>query len=471
MIQVYSKGVRFPNNLRRNGFFVDESGHCKLRRKKIHFIEYAFDPASKHHFFVVQNFFYMKHLVLFFSIAVSFLHQGFAQFDGTLLPLSQGNPIKLAAQLKPLIDEMGDRRIVGLGEGTHGTKEFNDIRIAIIKELVLKKGFNTICFENAFGDSYYLNKLINSKEDITTGMKKYLLAIWQTAEIRNLLYWIRAYNKSHTNKVNFSGMDFPLMANTARIIKEELKGKDSILEQNAGLLYNTTSYYDSIWTNQNDTGFHFSFNAVIAKMKEAYLAALAIDSLSSAVGLKTSNDFKTALLNFKCWYKAALGEEATRDRYMADMVMQLAKRRKCRLIVWGHEVHLALRSPYDDKSVGGAGGYIKSQCPSYYVLGLGTASGTFSGGRDRYDTRINELYPNPLASVKEGTWDAAFEKETSPSFLILFSQVKTPLPQMPLRVIGYGTGSDSYSDKNALNELFDAYIFIRKTTAADHNYN
>jgi erythromycin esterase len=266
-------------------------------------------------------------------------------------------------------------------------------------------------------------------------------------------------------------MDFPLMANTARIIKEELKGKDSIIEQYAGLLYNSASYYDSIWTNQNDSGFHFSFNTVVAKMKEAYLSAVAIDSLSSAVELKTSNDFKTALLNFKYWYRAALGEEATRDRCMADMVMQLAKSNKCKLIVWGHEVHLALRSPYDDKSVGGAGEYIKSQYPFYYVLGLGTASGTFSGGKDRYDTRINILYPNPLASVKEGTWDEAFEKERLPAFLILFSQVKTPLPQMPLRVIGYGTGSDSYSDKKALNDLFDAFIFIRNTTAADHNYN
>src|SRR5258708_4117739 len=82
---------------------------------------------------------------------------------------------------------------------------------------------------------------------------------------------------------------------------------------------------------------------------------------------------------------------------------------------------------------------------------------------------INILLPYPLATVKDGTWDEACEKETFPAFFILFSQVKTTLPRLPLRVIGYGTGSDGYSDKNALNELFDAYIFIRKTTAADHN--
>src|SRR5258708_2559303 len=413
----------------------------------------------------------MKHRFLFFTIAVFFIQHGFAQIGGkNVSPLSLDNQIKLTVQLKPLVDEMGKRSIVGLGEGTHGTKEFNDIRIAIIKELVAKKGFNTICFENAFGDSYYLNKLINTREDITTGMKKYLLAIWQTAEIRDFLLWIRQYNKTHSTKVSFSGMDFPLMANTAKIIKEELKGKDNNnLEPYATMLYSNASYYDSIWTNQNDTSFHFSFDTVFAKMKEAYIASVTIDSLSSVAELKTSDDFKTALLNIQYWYKGALGEEATRDQYMANMAMQFAKRKNCKLIVWAHEVHLGLKSPYDNKSVGGTGGYIKKQYLGYYVLGLGTAAGTFSASTDHYDTRINILRPYPLATVKDGTWDEACEKETFPAFFILFSQVKTTLPRLPLLVIGYGTGSDGYSDKNALNELFDAYIFIRKTTAADHN--
>jgi erythromycin esterase len=413
----------------------------------------------------------MKHGFLFFAIVVCFIQHGFAQIDSNnASPLSLENQTKITVQLKPLIDEMGERSIVGLGEGTHGTKEFNDIRIAIIKELVAKKGFNTICFENAFGDSYYLNKLINTREDITAGMKKYLLAIWQTAEIRDFLFWIRKYNKTHSTKVSFSGMDFPLMANTAKIIKEELKGKDNNnLEPYATMLYNNACYYDSIWTNQNDTSFHFSFDAVVAKMKDAYIASVTIDSLSSAAKLKTSDDFKTALLNIQYWYKGALGEEASRDQYMANMAMQFAKRKNCKLIVWAHEVHLALKSPYDNKRVGGTGGYIKNQHPGYYVLGLGTASGTYSATTDRYDSRINIFRPYPLAIVKSGTWDEACEKEEFPAFFILSSQVKTTLLRLPLRVVGYGTGSDDYSDKNALNELFDAYIFIRKTTATDHN--
>jgi erythromycin esterase len=234
------------------------------------------------------------------------------------------------------------------------------------------------------------------------------------------------------------------------------------------MLYNNASYYDSIWTNQNDTSFHFSFDTVFARMKEAYIASVTIDSLSSTSGLKTSDDFKTALLNFQYWYKGVMGEEVMRDQCMANMAMQFAKRKNCKLIVWAHEVHLALESPYDNKSVGGAGGYIKNQFPGYYVLGMGTASGTYSASPDRYDSRINILHPYPLAAVKAGTWDEACEKEKFPAFFVLFSQVKTALPQLPFRVVGYGTDSDAYSDKNALNELFDAYIFIRKTTAADH---
>lgn len=38
--------------------------------------------------------------------------------------------LKIAA---PIAKEIGNNTIIGLGEGTHGTKEFNEIRAAISK--------------------------------------------------------------------------------------------------------------------------------------------------------------------------------------------------------------------------------------------------------------------------------------------------------------------------------------------------
>jgi erythromycin esterase len=414
---------------------------------------------------------YMKY-VLFTSVFMVFSTvYVFSQIGSLKATALNMNSLKRATeQLRPVINEMGKHNIVGLGEGTHGTKQFNDIRVAIIKKLITEKGFNTICFENSFGDSYYLNKFINGEDNITTGMQKYLLAIWQTEEIKNLLLWLRNYNKATRNRVVFAGMDFALMANTAQIIKEELQNNDSgtLLKQYAASLYNYTCYYDSIWTRQNDSSFVFSFDTVFSRMKDAYTTAQIIDSLSAAKKLKTSEDFRQALLNIHHWYNSAIGEEASRDQFMAQMAIQFAKRKNSKVIVWAHEVHLALKSPYSDNRVGGTGGFIKQQMPGYYVIGMGTAEGTFSATTDRYDTRINVMLPYAMNSVRANTWDEMFANSSEPSFFIQFSRVKATLPELPLRVIGYGTNSNDYSDKIALNDLFNAYIFIRSTSASKH---
>jgi erythromycin esterase len=241
------------------------------------------------------------------------------------------------------------------------------------------------------------------------------------------------------------------------------------LQQYTDSLYEKVSYYDSIWINQNDKNFRYNFNAMVAKMRSAYKFAVAIDSITEANKLIISDDCKDALFNVKYWFKSSMGDEAGRDEYMANMAIRFAQRKDCKLIVWAHEVHLALKSAYNDNSVGGTGGFIKKQMPGYYVLGLGTATGTYSATTERFDTRTNPMQPYPLATVRNKTWDKVFADLKTSAFVTQSSKVNNALPKLPLRVVGYGTNSDDYSDKNALNELFDAYIFIAATTAANHD--
>ncbi|MGL4581719.1 MAG: erythromycin esterase family protein, partial [Flavobacterium sp.] len=86
----------------------------------------------------------------------------------------------------PIINALKDNTIVALGEGTHGTKEFNDIRIELIKDLVTNHNFRIIAFENAYGDTYMINQVINSTGDLQKTMKENLVSVWQTKEIENL---------------------------------------------------------------------------------------------------------------------------------------------------------------------------------------------------------------------------------------------------------------------------------------------
>ena len=52
----------------------------------------------------------------------------------------------MAKAVKKISDQLKGQLIVGLGEGTHGTKEFNEIRSELSKRLIAKNDFKIVAF-------------------------------------------------------------------------------------------------------------------------------------------------------------------------------------------------------------------------------------------------------------------------------------------------------------------------------------
>ena len=396
--------------------------------------------------------------LLFFSFRL------FAQVElgKNIIPLNQEDGKISMAQLQPMINDMGMYKIVGLGEGTHGTKEFNELRISIIKELIQKKGFRIICFENAFGDCYYFNQWLNSGEPIKEGMKKYLISLWQTKELEEFFEWIRKFNQNNSAKVSITGMDNNYLANTVKIIDSESKklNQEQLTSLCSGL-YKDALFNDSAWSNQMKGT---NRNDLIARMKSAKSKLFQIDSIIKTNNLPVSNLLHSALLNIKPWWSSGQGN---RDKSMALMAVNLAENNK--MILWAHAVHLALQSPFKNNFVGGCGGYIKQQVTDYYSLGTGTANGRYGGTKDRFDTRTNIMETYKLPSTKKPGWDEYFVQMKIPSFYIDLRNAKADTTSLPLRLIGYGPPKRiSYSDEVKLPALFDGYIFIKNTSAPEY---
>ena len=64
------------------------------------------------------------------------------------------HPLQIEKDLDMLVKEIGDARIVLLGESTHGTHEFYEWRSAITKKLIEEKGFDFIAIEGDWVDSW-----------------------------------------------------------------------------------------------------------------------------------------------------------------------------------------------------------------------------------------------------------------------------------------------------------------------------
>src|SRR4051794_30662792 len=60
----------------------------------------------------------------------------------------------------PLMELIGDARLVLIGEATHGTHEFYRLRAQITKRLITEKGFCAVAAEADWPDAYRVNRYV-----------------------------------------------------------------------------------------------------------------------------------------------------------------------------------------------------------------------------------------------------------------------------------------------------------------------
>src|SRR5215218_7021727 len=65
-----------------------------------------------------------------------------------------------ATDYDPLLELIGDARVVLLGEASHGTHEFYDMRAEITKRLIRENGFSVVAVEADWPDAYRVNRYV-----------------------------------------------------------------------------------------------------------------------------------------------------------------------------------------------------------------------------------------------------------------------------------------------------------------------
>src|SRR5213075_243360 len=125
-------------------------------------------------------------------------------------------PLRNSKDLDVLIKEMGNAKLVLLGESTHGTHEFYEWRAAITRRLIEEKGFNFIAVEGDWTDSYKVNQFVKGPgEDSTAAIEllkqydRWPSSMWGNYEMASLVQWLNTYNqhKQQSDKVGFYGLD------------------------------------------------------------------------------------------------------------------------------------------------------------------------------------------------------------------------------------------------------------------------
>ncbi|WP_031171877.1 erythromycin esterase family protein [Streptosporangium roseum] len=125
-------------------------------------------------------------------------------------PLRSTEPGRNTADLRALGVMIGDAKVVGLGEATHGSHEFFTMKERVFRYLVEEKGFTTFALELSWSAGLQIDDYLQTGKGDARKIAKEALANspWDREEFVSLIEWMRDYNLRHPGRtVHFMGDD------------------------------------------------------------------------------------------------------------------------------------------------------------------------------------------------------------------------------------------------------------------------
>jgi erythromycin esterase-like protein len=127
---------------------------------------------------------------------------------------------------------IGDARVVGLGEATHGTREHFQMKHRLLEFLATKMGFTVFAIEANMPESYRVDRYVSGGEgDPAALIGGMYFWTWNTEEVLDMVKWMRAFNEREAaaksgRHVRFTGFDMQMADYSRTIVRRFVEKHD-----------------------------------------------------------------------------------------------------------------------------------------------------------------------------------------------------------------------------------------------------
>ena len=303
------------------------------------------------------------------------------------------------ADLGPLLERIGDARVVLLGEATHGTSEFYRMRERISRELIVKKGFRFIAIEGDWPDAARVDNYVRHLEypaSEWTAFARFPTWMWRNNEVRDFVNWLREHNAAikPETRVAFHGLDLYSLYVSIRSVLSYLDQVDpdaaKVARQRYGCL--------TPWQGDPATYGHAALTGSYRTCEQHVVRALK-DLLEKRVAYAEHDGerFFDAVQNarlvanaeryYRIMYYGSRASWNLRDEHMFTTLKNLLAfyGSASKAIVWAHNSHVGDSAATEMASLGEHNiGHLCRQefGGSAYLVGFGTNSGTVAAASD-----------------------------------------------------------------------------------------
>lgn len=268
---------------------------------------------------------------------------------GKCLPFDTPKAESGFADLAYLKDIVVDARVVALGEATHGTKEFFQMKHRILEYLVNEMGFNTFAMEAGWPESNLLNDyVITGQGDPARLLSGLGYWVWNTQEVLDMIRWMRRHNENPGNapKVDFFGFDMQLpwlamdnvQAYIAKVDSPKVPWVYSLYAPYRAFQSNFTAY-GNVTDDVKTTCRRF--------ISEVYdsLVAHRTDYESKSSALEYAKGLQSARVVVQAEAVSAKTGQGNRDYFMAENARWILDQAgpAGKIVLWAHNLHVSTR--------------------------------------------------------------------------------------------------------------------------------
>jgi erythromycin esterase len=408
-----------------------------------------------------------------------------------LKSVEASNGFKDMEALKKVV---GQARIVSLGEATHGTREFFQLKHRMLEFLVSEMDFNIFAIEASMPEGFDVNEyVLTGKGDPVKALAGLYFWCWDTEEVLDMIRWMRAYNADpqHTKKVKFYGFDMQHSPRAGRVSLAYMHRVDPKAaaehEKSLGILANAFLAPDvdglAVEKKKELTEAAKAFLKKFDEHKEDYAKR------TSAGEWAMARQQAQILVQF-CEMSIFGTDDFTesvrvRDRAMADNVQWILEHEGpgAKAVLWAHNGHVetgeTLTAGGETHEWKRMGHYLRKKYGrEMVVFGFAFNQGGFRAV-DLLDGGKKGLHPFDVDPAPAGSLDAmlassghalaAWDLRTIPKDGPVAAWFSQPHVTRDIGAVYAEEDKEQFFAEQKVQNLYDALFFVEKTSTARGN--
>jgi erythromycin esterase-like protein len=402
------------------------------------------------------------------------------------VPISLARPLRTAADLDPLLDRIGDARIVAVGEASHGTHEYYAWRATLTSRLIEERGFGLVAVEGDWPDCARVDRSVRLRPAATEDPRAALDAfarwptwMWANEEVVEFCRWLRGHNAQlpEGRRVGFSGLDVYSLW-------------DSMHELIAWLRENEPEHVDQAvqalrcFEPFGEDGAEYAFASRFAPTSCEQTVVELLHRLCEDRGARESaadRDDRFAaeqnaavVADAERYYRAMIRGSAeswnVRDVHMADTLDRLLDHTGRKAVVWEHNTHVGDARATDMAASGmvNVGQLLRERHGDDDVVLVGM--GGHRGGVVAAGAWGAQMERLPVPEARPGSLEALLHAEVGHDALVIVPEGGQPAwltRRLDHRAIGvvYRPEREKWGNyvPTVLGQRYDAFLWFEET--------